>query len=77
MSRMNPSRCLLLLLAAFVLQPAGAADLTVNLRSRVEAFKGSGDWQRGDFEKSLPVEATAVVICDMWDKHWCSGATAA
>ena len=28
-------------------------------------------------EKSLtwnPKE-TAIVICDMWDKHWCAGAT--
>ena len=72
---MNPSRCLLLLLAAFVLRPAGAADLTVNLRSRVEAFKGSGDWRAVSLEQSLPVEKTAVLICDMWNKHWCSGAT--
>ena len=45
MSRMYPSRCLMFFLAAFVHGPAGAADLTVNLRSRVEAFKGSGDWR--------------------------------
>ncbi len=73
MSRMYPSRCLLFFLAAFALRPAGAADLTVNLRSRVEAFKGSGDWRAVSLEQSLPVEKTAVLICDMWDKHWCSG----
>jgi sugar phosphate isomerase/epimerase len=72
---MNPSRCFLFLLVAFVLRPAGAADLTVNLRSRVEALKGSGDWRAVSLEQSLPVERTAVLICDMWDKHWCSGAT--
>jgi hypothetical protein len=26
-------------------------------------------------QQSLPVEKTAVLICDMWDKHWCRGAT--
>ena len=51
------------------------AALKLNLRTRVEAFKGSGDWQEVHFEKTLPVARTAIVICDMWDKHWCSGAT--
>ena len=52
------------------------ADLRVTLRSRSEAFKGSGAWQEYQFEERLPVSQTAVLICDMWDKHWCSGATA-
>ena len=51
------------------------AALKLNLRTRVEAFKGSGDWQEVHFEKTLPVARTAIVICDMWDKHWCSGAS--
>ena len=25
--------------------------------------------------QTLPVSRTAIVICDMWDKHWCSGAS--
>ncbi len=25
--------------------------------------------------EDLPVSHTAIVICDMWDKHWCSGAS--
>jgi nicotinamidase-related amidase len=75
MSRMHPSRCFLFLVAVFAMGSASAADLTVNLRSRVEAFKGSGDWRAVNLEQSLPVGKTAVLICDMWDKHWCSGAT--
>jgi nicotinamidase-related amidase len=75
MSRMNPSCRLLFLLLALELRPVGAADLTVNLRSRVEAFKGSGDWRAVSLQQSLAVEKTAVLICDMWDKHWCGGAT--
>jgi nicotinamidase-related amidase len=51
------------------------AVLKLDLRTRVEAFKGSGDWQEVHFEKGLPVARTAILICDMWDKHWCTGAS--
>jgi nicotinamidase-related amidase len=44
------------------------------LRSRVEAFKGSGFWEEILFEKEFPVAETGLLICDMWDNHWCSGA---
>ena len=55
--------------------PACSADISIDLRSRVEAFKGSGDWREVHLPQSLPVERTAVIVCDMWDKHWCRGAT--
>jgi nicotinamidase-related amidase len=48
--------------------------LRLRLRTRVEAFKGSGLWQEVHFEKEFPVGETALLICDMWDNHWCSGA---
>ncbi|HXM40130.1 MAG TPA: hypothetical protein VN924_02705 [Bryobacteraceae bacterium] len=51
-----------------------AADLRLPLRSRVEAFKGSGVWEEVRLDAALPIPRTAVLICDMWDKHWCSGA---
>jgi nicotinamidase-related amidase len=72
---MNALRWLLLLVLAIGLRPLPAADLVVNLRSRVEAFKGSGDWRAVSLQESLAAGKTAVLICDMWDKHWCSGAT--
>lgn len=72
---MIPSRCFLLLLLAFAPVRAGAADITVSLRSRAQVFKGSDEWQQVRLQKSLAVEKTAVLICDMWDKHWCRGAT--
>jgi len=52
-----------------------ADDITVDLRSRVEVFKGSGEWREVHLRQSLSVEKAAIVICDMWDKHWCKGAT--
>jgi nicotinamidase-related amidase len=72
---MISSRWLLLVLLAVTSLRARAADITVNLRSRVEVFKGSGEWQEVRLQQSLAVEKTAVLICDMWDKHWCRGAT--
>ncbi len=45
------------------------------MRSRTEAFKGTGVWQEARLETALPPAETAIVVCDMWDKHWCSGAT--
>ena len=48
--------------------------IRLNLRTRVKAFKAADGWQEVTFQESLPVKATAVVICDMWDNHWCTGA---
>lgn len=41
----------------------------------MEAFKGSGIWDEVQIERRLPVAEVAILICDMWDKHWCRGAT--
>lgn len=54
---------------------ADVATLRLNLRTRVEAFKGSGQWQEVHFKQVLPVSRTAILICDMWDRHWCTGAS--
>lgn len=51
------------------------ANLRLKLRSRVEAFKGSDAWREVSFQNDFPVRETAILICDMWDKHWCSGAS--
>ena len=54
---------------------ACAADLQLPVRSRVEAFRGSGVWQEVQLEETFPIPQTAILICDMWDKHWCTGAS--
>lgn len=61
----------------FVLLALGlnAADLRLTLRSRVETFKGSGEWDEVAVERRIPASQTALVICDMWDRHWCRGAS--
>ena len=53
--------------------PSGTIRLA--LRTRVELFKGSDVWEEVRLVREIPVAETAVIICDMWDKHWCAGAT--
>jgi nicotinamidase-related amidase/type 1 glutamine amidotransferase len=54
---------------------AASPPLTLHTRNRVESAPSSGDWQPVERQTSLAPEKTAIVICDMWDKHWCAGAT--
>ncbi len=49
--------------------------LRLTLRSRVESSKGSGQWREESIRRDVPVSRAALIICDMWDKHWCVGAT--
>ena len=69
--------CLLLAFALPLACPAagGAEVFTVNARSRVQSGAGTNDWAAVDTSRTLDSRRTAVVICDMWDKHWCAGAT--
>jgi nicotinamidase-related amidase len=54
--------------------PAGHDERHLPLRSRAELFRGSGQWT--DVRADYPFDPThsALIVCDMWDKHWCSGA---
>ena len=48
--------------------------LRLNLRTRVQPFKGSDEWQEIVVQKELQTAGTALLLCDVWDKHWCQGA---
>jgi nicotinamidase-related amidase len=68
-----------LLAAPFALAVAArraraAAEFRLPLRSRVEAFKGSGVWNEVCIEKSFMTNESAVILCDVWDRHPCRGA---
>ena len=52
-----------------------SSNVPIAVRSRVEAFKGSGERQSVSFESTLPFSKTALIICDMWDRHWCDTAS--
>lgn len=51
------------------------AEFKLNLRHRMETEPGSGRWHTITKGNSWKASETAVVICDMWDKHWCPQAT--
>jgi len=57
-------------------RPVPRGTVKLNLRTRVETFKGSGAWDQAIVTREVPVAEVAIIICDMWDKHWCEGATA-
>ncbi|MBN1443410.1 MAG: nicotinamidase, partial [Planctomycetes bacterium] len=70
----------LMLVGSLVVAPAeetaepakgGDAQLQMLLRSRSEAEKGSGRFRLVYGEESWSPRETAIVICDMWDRHWC------
>lgn len=63
---------LILALSATILS---AQDIHLNLRTRVQPFKNSEDWQAVAIAESFSPARSAILICDMWDKHWCGGAT--
>jgi len=54
---------------------ANATPLQLHLRTRVETFKGSGAWDEVTLARDFNGKETAIVICDVWDKHWCDNAT--
>ncbi len=52
-----------------------AAELNLPARIRAETKKGSGEFCVVETNLTWDARKTAVVICDMWDRHWCDGAT--
>jgi len=53
-------------------QPKAEGVLRFPARTRVP--DGAG-WREETLEVELPVAETALVLCDVWDKHWCRGAS--
>src|SRR5262245_18124384 len=49
--------------------------LKLTLRTRVETFKGSGAWDEAAVVREFKPGETAIILCDVWDKHWCDSAT--
>lgn len=47
----------------------------LNLRTFIHPFKTGDSWTAITFEQAIPTTKAAIIICDMWDRHWCKGAT--
>lgn len=71
---MNRRRALTVFAGAFCAR-GFAETAALPLRKRVEAYNGSGDWQPVTLEQRVDFEKSAIIVCDLWDKHWCRGAT--
>jgi nicotinamidase-related amidase len=59
----------LILLALPMVAAADDAKLNLNLRNRTAAAPAEA-------KASWDAEKTAIVVCDMWDDHWCKSAAA-
>ena len=49
--------------------------LKLQLRSRVQVFKGSDQTEEVFLSKEFNPKETALILCDVWDQHWCKKAT--
>lgn len=61
-------------LAAALCSVAAGPEVRLPLRSRVETRKGSGEWRETATDEPFAPLSTALILCDMWDHHWCQGA---
>jgi len=49
--------------------------LTITARSRMETSEGGGKFKVAGSRQEWKASETAIIICDMWNEHWCKGAT--
>ena len=54
---------------------AESKTLSLQLRQRIEVAPETGRYHLRTTPAEWSPEKTAIVICDMWDKHWCPNAT--
>lgn len=50
-------------------------DLILDVRKRAQLFAGGDIWCELQARHECASRRTALIICDMWDKHWSEGAT--
>jgi nicotinamidase-related amidase len=70
-------RFLFLILAiASATAGARAAEFILQTRTHVATAPGRDDWRVVEATARWDARKTAIVVCDMWQRHWCRGATA-
>ena len=67
---------LCLFLTAMTSAAPGNSNLVLHTQSRVENKKMVGKWEVVNRTVDWEPGQTALIITDMWDKHWCDSATA-
>jgi type 1 glutamine amidotransferase/nicotinamidase-related amidase len=66
----------ILQLSAATSSAAVSDALRLKTRTREKVPAKSEEWQVVERTADWDPHKTAVIICDMWDQHWCKGATA-
>jgi nicotinamidase-related amidase/type 1 glutamine amidotransferase len=61
--------------AADTVAQSGNKSLALHLRKRIETKPGSGRFHAITETVEWDPAKTAIVVCDMWNQHWCRGAT--
>jgi len=56
-------------------KPAPGGRLALSLRRLVQEPGASNQWKVVEERVMWEPARTAVVVCDMWDRHWCQGAS--
>ncbi|MEX2567717.1 MAG: isochorismatase family protein [Cyclobacteriaceae bacterium] len=49
--------------------------MEINLRKRVSQPDQENQWEIKEFQEKWDLGKTAIIITDMWDRHWCESAT--
>jgi nicotinamidase-related amidase len=55
-------------------RPSADTQLRVSVKERKEEQSQPGKWRSVEQTEQIAPKKTAIVICDMWDNHWCHGA---
>lgn len=69
------SLAILILIAVQVQGKPEEKMLTLTMRSQKPIEGQSGKFETKTQRVTWEPKLTTIVVCDMWDKHWCSGAT--
>ncbi len=57
------------------LRPATDGTIQFPARTRIRPFKGDDAWRETVVRQEFETAQTALLLCDVWDEHWCTGAT--
>jgi len=71
---MSPFITVILLVGLFAAIGYGG-DLRLVLSHKRETFPGSGEFRTSEEVVDWQAGQTALIVCDMWDKHWCVSAS--
>ena len=74
---LGPASVLLSLIAVGLIGTAAPTEekIKLHLRSAVEPFKGTDSFDEIALTREIVPIETALILCDVWDKHWCDSAT--